>query len=80
MQLFQEFPVCSVSLFVLCPQPLVPSPRWPGLSSHEASGTTGFAGFAAADPTAPVTSVPLAHRLLDSFSLKGTGTQKLFGG
>ena len=65
----------------------MPSPRWPGLrgslrpqGQREASGTTGFAGFAVADPAAPVTSVPLAHTLLDSFSLKGTGTQKLFGG
>lgn len=58
----------------------MPSPRWPGLSSLEASGTTGFAGFAVADPAAPVTSVPLALMLLDSFSLKGTVTRKLFGG
>lgn len=62
------------------PSLMCPLPAGPASAPVRPPGTTGFAGFAVADPTAPVTSVPLALMLLDSFSLRGVVTWKLFGG
>lgn len=76
---FQEFPVCSVSRLSFVPSLVCPLMARP--HSLEASGTTALPAllFLYLWHLSPVFHCR-ALMLLDSFSLKGTVTRKLFGG